>query len=109
MKCGRELHGEKVSKSGICPAATEIRANGINEGKNAGRACWAVAGTFCRGTVRGTFALKLGDCGRCKFYKLVIEEEGAEYQTSENILEKLERRDIEEYFIKPLSSGKKIK
>ncbi|MBI4838618.1 MAG: hypothetical protein HY806_05650 [Nitrospirae bacterium] len=109
MKCGREPRGKRVSKLGICPAATEIRANGINEGKNSGRACWAVAGTFCRGTVQGTFAQKLGDCGRCKFYKLVIKEEGPEYQTAEDILDKLERRDIEKYFIKPLLSGKKNK
>lgn len=100
MKCSRGQGGEKVAELGICPAPTEVRANGINEGENAGRACWAIAGTFCRGIVQGTFAKKLGDCMKCKFYKLVIKEEGIEYQSAKDILKKLEKRDIERYFLK---------
>ncbi len=100
MKCGREPDGDKVAELGVCPATTEIRADGMNEGRHAGRACWAVAGTFCHGTVQGTFAKKLGDCQKCKFYKLVIKEEGSEYQTAEDILKKLEERDIKRYFLK---------
>jgi len=100
MKCGREPGGKNVAELGICPAPTETRADGTNNGKNGGRACWAIAGTFCRGIVQGTFAKKLGDCQKCKFYKLVLKEESAEYQTSEEILQKLEERDIKRYFLK---------
>jgi len=31
--------------------------------------CWAVAGTFCRGTVQGALAQKIGDCRKCVVYK----------------------------------------
>jgi signal transduction histidine kinase len=31
--------------------------------------CWAVAGTFCRGEVQGTFAQKFGDCRQCVVYQ----------------------------------------
>jgi signal transduction histidine kinase len=31
--------------------------------------CWATAGTFCRGTVQGAFAQKIGDCRKCIVYK----------------------------------------
>lgn len=103
MKCGRQPGGDKVDELGICPATTEIRADGINEGRYGGRACWAIAGTFCRGTVQGTFAIKLGDCQKCEFYKLVIKEESSEYQTAKDILKKLEERDIERYLLKPKS------
>jgi hypothetical protein len=45
-KCGRQPGGIKVKELGVCPAATEKRAHGINGGINGGRACWAIAGTF---------------------------------------------------------------
>lgn len=75
-KCGREPDGVKVSESGICPAAAEVGANGTNSGKNAGRACWTIAGTFCGGKVRGTFAEKVKNCANCEFYLRVAKEEG---------------------------------
>jgi signal transduction histidine kinase len=31
--------------------------------------CWAVAGTFCHGTVQGKFAQKIGDCRACIVYR----------------------------------------
>jgi two-component system sensor histidine kinase HydH len=31
--------------------------------------CWAIAGTFCHGTVQGQFAQKIGDCRKCVVYK----------------------------------------
>lgn len=89
-KCGREPGGAKVEELGVCVASTEIRANGINDGKNAGRACWAVAGTLCGGVVQGTFAMKLGNCLKCDFYKLVTKEEGSMHQKAKDILKKLE-------------------
>ncbi|GBE05284.1 hypothetical protein BMS3Abin10_00907 [bacterium BMS3Abin10] len=100
MECGREPDGAKVSEFGVCLAATDIRAGGINHGENAGRSCWAVAGTFCRGKVQGSYAKKLGDCEKCRFYKRVIKEEGAKYVTADDILRELEKRDLHRYFLK---------
>ncbi len=77
-KCGRELEGAKVAELGICPAATDTSADGLNGGKNAGRICWAVAGTLCGGEVQGTFAQKRMSCLNCDLFKLVKEEEGLE-------------------------------
>ena len=61
-KCGRQPGGEKVSELGACPAVSAFGAHGINDGINGGRACWAIAGTFCEGTVQGSFAEKIEDC-----------------------------------------------
>ena len=58
-RCGRELGGINSKELGICPATVEPRLNGVNSGKNGGRACWAVAGTLCGGKVQGTFASKV--------------------------------------------------
>jgi len=89
MKCGREPGGSRVKKLGVCPAALELRADGINCGKNGGRACWAIAGTFCQGKVQGTFAQKLCNCIKCEFYKKVVLEEGHDFMYAKDILEKL--------------------
>jgi len=72
-----------------CPAYTESRLNGNNSGKNAGRACWVVAGTLCNGEVQGVFAQKMADCKQCEFYKLVLEEEGGGYVNAINLLSHL--------------------
>jgi len=70
MKCGRE----KENKLGICPAAKEKRAHGVNGGINGGRVCWAVSGTFCGGQVQGSYAQKLTTCADCDFRMKVREE-----------------------------------
>ncbi len=75
-KCGREPGGAKVADMGVCPAAEDASSNGLNSGKNGGRICWAVAGTFCGGKKQGTFADKRLSCMGCEFYKKVNEEEG---------------------------------
>ena len=54
--CGRELGGAKVDELGMCIAATDASTDGINNGQNSGRICWAVAGTFCGGKIQGLFA-----------------------------------------------------
>ncbi len=76
-KCGRNPGGAKVAELGVCPAAVDISGNGINNGKNSGRICWAVTGTFCGGKVQGTFAQKKLSCITCEFYKVVTVEEKA--------------------------------
>ncbi len=39
---------------------------------NYGRICWAVAGTFCEGKIKGVLAQKIGDCKKCEFYNRVV-------------------------------------
>jgi len=77
-KCGREPGGAKNKEMGICPATTEVSTNSMNGGKNAGRICWAIAGTFCGGKVQGDFAQKSVSCMSCDFFKTVKQEEGAD-------------------------------
>ncbi len=74
-KCGREPGGSKVDQFGVCPAAKETRADGINCGKNGGRVCWLISGTFCEGKIQGSFASKLSSCEQCDFYKKIQPEE----------------------------------
>ena len=75
-RCGREPGGHKVAELGVCPASTDTSYDGINSGVAGGRICWAVAGTFCGGTVQGSFAEKRKSCTDCDFFKQVREEEG---------------------------------
>jgi len=79
-KCGREPGGSKTHELGVCPAATAQSYNGLNSGKNAGRICWAVAGTFCGGKVQGTFAQKQATCMACDIFRTVRTEEGAGFK-----------------------------
>ena len=88
-KCGREPGGAKVKELGVCPVAVEACLNGFNCGKNAGRCCWAVAGTFCEGDVEGLFAKKLTTCLECDFFKLVNKEEGTNLKTTKDMLGEL--------------------
>jgi hypothetical protein len=76
MMCGREENGPKTAELGVCPAAADTFTDGINNGKNGGRICWAVAGTFCGDKIQGTFAEKKLSCMTCDFFKMVEEEEG---------------------------------
>lgn len=79
-KCGRQPGGSKVHELGICPATIDVTRNGRNGGKNAGRFCWRVAGTFCDGKVQGSFAVKFKSCSECDFYRLVRKEEGMSFE-----------------------------
>ncbi len=63
-KCGRELGGAQADTKGVCPAANPLE----------GRACWVTAGTFCEGTVQGSFAQKIEDCRKCDFFQMAREE-----------------------------------
>ncbi|RJR14829.1 MAG: hypothetical protein C4581_13310 [Nitrospiraceae bacterium] len=76
-KCGREPGGAK-SREMVCIATTEGSCSGANGGKNGGRICWSVAGTFCGGKVQGDFAQKTVSCMSCDFFKTVKQEEGAD-------------------------------
>lgn len=76
-KCGRQPGGEKVKDLGICPVTTQPELNGAHGGRNAGRACWVVAGSLCGGKIQGTYAQKLHNCWTCDFMKAVKQEEEA--------------------------------
>lgn len=78
--CGRESDGVKVAQLGICPAATDESANGINSGLNAGRLCWAVAGTLCEGKVQGSFTDKQMECSSCEVFVQIRNEEGSSFR-----------------------------
>ena len=76
-KCGRQPGGAKIRDLGVCPASTATAHDGKNNGKNAGRYCWKVAGTLCNGKVQGIYASRLKNCIiACEFYQKVKEEEG---------------------------------
>lgn len=75
-KCGREKGGNKAAELGPCPAATDAFCDGINNGRNGGRICWAIAGTFCGGKIQGDFAQKSISCMSCEVYKQIKKEEG---------------------------------
>jgi hypothetical protein len=66
--CNRELGKESASKSGVCKASIDTSADGVNNGKNGGRICWAISGTFCRDRIQGRFAKKLLSCRSCVFF-----------------------------------------
>ena len=87
--CGRQPDGEHVRDLGICPSATETKLDGIHGGINAGRTCWVVAGTFCKGQVQGTFGQKYKSCEICDFYRAVKQEEHPGFKLSVTLLERL--------------------
>jgi len=92
-KCERQPGGKKVHELGVCPSSIEKKLNGVHEGKNGGRACWVIAGTFCGGEQQGSFVNKYANCIKCDFYKLVLDEEGKNFLFSGALLNKLRHQD----------------
>jgi len=76
-RCGREPGGALSQAMGVCPASTFQAADGYLGGRNGGRACTYVTGTFCSGTVQGTYREKSKHCDECDFYQQVRSQEGA--------------------------------
>lgn len=87
--CGRNLGGRNARELGICPASMEARLDGVHGGKNAGRACWVIAGTLCGGEEQGTFAKKFHNCETCEFYEAVKKEEYPAFKFSSVLLAKV--------------------
>ena len=85
-KCGREEYGNRVNERGPCPAATFQDADGFLDGKNGGRACAYITGTFCSDSIQGTHREKEKHCGECDFYK-VLQKEYKSKMTVHNFLE----------------------
>jgi hypothetical protein len=74
-RCERQPGGKLAETHGVCPASIDHTVDGINGGKNGGRFCWAIAGTFCFGEAQGTNARKIKNCIDCGFLYLVANEE----------------------------------
>ncbi len=88
-KCGMEKDQGPGKKT--CPVPTTVKAEGINSGRMAGRACWVVAGTFCNGKPQGAFAEKIGNCLDCEFYQKVVREEGEDYTDTSTVYLRLNK------------------
>ncbi|MGO8705017.1 MAG: two-CW domain-containing protein [Candidatus Brocadiia bacterium] len=80
MSCGRGPGGDALKKK-ICPTALDAASDGINGGKNGGRICWAVAGTFCLDHHQPSVPRKRSLCRLCPFFRRVKEEEGEQFRT----------------------------
>ena len=74
-KCGRCPGGPNAEELGVCPVTIQQDLHGAHGGKNAGRACWVIAGSLCGGIIQGTYAQKLTNCWRCDFFNVVKKEE----------------------------------
>ncbi len=77
MQCGRHPGGDRLAELGECPAVRCFGAHGIHNGINGGRACWAIAGTYCGGETQGSFVDKVRQCSGCRFFHQVRQEETA--------------------------------
>jgi len=87
--CGREVGGKNTDELGVCLASTEKKVDGLHDGINGGRVCWALAGTLCTGKIQGDYAEKIEECTNCEFYKQVRQEEGMDFLFVMKIFEKL--------------------
>ncbi len=76
LKCGYSPEGGVHSVEDICPVIIASAVDGVNSGKNAGRICWAIAGTRCYGEVQKSFEEKEFLCLDCKVFRRVLKEEG---------------------------------
>ncbi|WP_051327042.1 protein kinase domain-containing protein [Desulfatibacillum aliphaticivorans] len=74
-QCGKEPGGANVDENGPCQAALKTALDGVNNGKNAGRLCWAVDGTMCHNQTPGPEEDKISSCISCPFFQKVQEAE----------------------------------
>ena len=70
-KCGREPGGKNALTEGVCPAATESRADGIHQGTNGGRCCWVISDSYYKMSKDGDFTDYFPHCRNCEFYAVV--------------------------------------
>jgi rubrerythrin len=86
--CGRQPGGIHERDFGSCPVTVEKSLDGVHNGIAAGRACWVVAGTLCKGKVQGTFAQKIMQCEACDFYLKINHEERSSFLSPAELLSK---------------------
>lgn len=83
--CGREPGGVNEKSLGGCIASLLEKADGLNNGVNAGRVCWAIAGTLCGTQIQGTFAKNMATCLQCNFYQIVATEEAFDFVPTKEV------------------------
>jgi hypothetical protein len=88
-KCNNKANYDIFAEPGTCPTSSEFCTDNVNGGENGGRACWAIAGTFCAGKVTCIDANKLSSCFECDFYKMVQTEEGGNFITGFELTERI--------------------
>lgn len=71
--CGREKGGLMVEVLGECPVASEMKYDGVHNGRAAGRICWMVKNSS-GGRINLT-AKECSSCHTCAFYRRVVYEE----------------------------------
>ncbi len=76
VNCGREPGGDRADDLGVCPAAADRRFDGLNDGINAGRVCWIVAGTENNDRPHCILADRHHPCQECSFYQQVQQSAG---------------------------------
>lgn len=69
--CGREPNGKNVPLHGICPVSINTLVDGIHNGVNGGRCCWAFASSTNKEKSIWSYYKKALICRRCKFYNSV--------------------------------------
>lgn len=75
MNCGMQ-EGCSCNEEKICPVSRDKRADGIHGGKCGGRSCWIVSKLSGEKKDADILFVKMEKCHNCKFYKMVVEEEG---------------------------------
>ena len=67
MKCNNQTN---------CVVAINVKYHNLHDGKNAGRACWLVAGTFSKDKSNKNSCInKVSTCMNCNFFAMVQEQE----------------------------------
>ena len=77
MGCGLHANSDHlcIDEGACCPVSFAKQLNGLHGGQKAGRSCWLVLRTLCRGTRQETLRQKQEICSSCDFYSLVADEE----------------------------------
>lgn len=78
------------------PSLDRKRLEGVNDGTNGGRSCWALPLTSCGDTSNREFTEKFAICIQCEFYARVREEEeeDQDFALPGEIMEKIKWLDI---------------
>jgi hypothetical protein len=86
--CGHQPGGHNEAADGVCPASVAEPLNGIHEGKNGGRSCWAIPETLSCGGKAIESESKWEYCRKCEFYWQVMTEEKDNYASINQITRK---------------------
>jgi hypothetical protein len=73
---------KNCSKKNECPAYSFELGDGFLQGKNGGRACCFVTGTFCEKTLQGLYKDKEKSCSDCEFFNILKKEHGSDFSVT---------------------------